>query len=554
MAGLGDLLGAGDAIKQLVLWGLLNQAATAGLQPYLTALQQDVDGANPLQVLAPPDLADAVVRNYLDPATAAGEAAKSGIDAQRFALMTHLHGDAPGPDQLAQALQRGIIPEAGAGADAVSFEQGVREGRLADKWTVMLRQLARQVMSPADAATAAARHFIDPATAAGEAAKSGVDPDLFSVLTHLAGDAPAPGQLAEALRRGLITDAGTGPDAVSFQQGIAEGRLADKWTDMIRGLAQEWPTPADALAATLEGQVSQAEGQALYQRFGGDPQYFQLLFNTRGNAPTPIEALELANRGIIPWTGTGPGVVSYQQAFLEGPWRNKWLEPYKSLGEYLPPPETVRTLLEQGAISQSQAADLWTKAGLAPDTVQAYLQAALFNNLADTRGLTSSAVLDMYYAQLISVDDAHKLLDLFQVPAANADLLLAYVDMRRSITAVNTAVSRIQSLFAARKLGVDTARQALERLKVPPASIEGIITTWEIEASVNVKTLTESQIADAWERGIMDQATAQGELQAIGYTPYDAWVVLSIKAKGPLPNPPPKIVAAPLGDVIPGVT
>jgi hypothetical protein len=160
----------------------------------------------------------------------------------------------------------------------------------------------------------------------------------------------------------------------------------------------------------------------------------------------------------------------------------------------------------------------------------------------------------MYYTQLVSQDDARTLLDLFQVPPSNATLLLAYVDMRRSITAVNTAVARIQVLFTSRKIGLDTATQALERLQVPSVSIDSIITTWEVEASVNVKTLTPTQIVDAQAAGVIDQDQAMTELQALGYTPFDAWVLLSVKAKGPLPGQPPLTVAPPIGDVIPGVT
>ena len=554
MAGLGDLLGAGDAIKPLLMWGLLNQVLNEALAPYLQQLANDVNAAHPVDPLSPPDLATAVVRNYMDLATATAEAAKSGLDAERFTTAVHLAGDAPGPQQLAQALQRGLITADGTGPDSTSFAQGIAEGRLADKWTAMLRELAQAILSPADAADAANRHFLDPAAAAAAAAKAGVPADVFAILTHLAADAPAPGQLAEALRRGLITADGTGPDSTSFAQGIAEGRLGDKWTAMMRGLAQQWPSPADALRAALQGQVPATEGKALYEKWGGDPQWYQIMFDTEGSAPTPLEAVQMAERGIIGWTGTGPAAVTYQQAFLEGPWRNKWQDAFKRLGEYVPPPETVRTLLEQGAIDQATASDLWAKSGLAPDTIKAYLQAALFNNLADTRGLSTSAVLDMYYGQLVSKADAVNLLELFQVPKANVDLLLAYVDMRRSITAVNTAVSRIQTLFATRKIGTDTAKQALERLQVPGDAIDSIITTWEIEASVNVKTLTESQIAKAVKLGIMDPDTGISELTALGYTPYDAWVLLSNEEGHALPNPPPRIVAAPLGDVIPGVT
>jgi hypothetical protein len=459
MAGLGDVLGGSSEIRQLLVWGLFNQMLSELLAPYLAVLGQDVNARHPDMVLSPPDLADAVVRNFKDLAAAEGEAAKSGLDPDRFATLRHLAGNAPAPQQLAEALRRQIIPEKGKGADATSFEQG-----------------------------------------------------------------------------------------------IAEGRLADKWTAMIKGLAPQWPTPPLALNALLKGQLSDAEAKTLYEKLGGDPQFFTTEYNVEGNAPTPVEALQLANRGIIPWNGTGADAVSYEQAFLEGPWRNKWLKAFEALAEYIPPPETVRTLLEQGAIDHQQAAKWWSNYGLAPDTVNAYLKAADFNNTAATRGLSESSVLDMYYAQLVSTDDAKSLLGLFGVPKSNQDLMLAYVDMRRAIAAVNSAVSRIQSLYTARKIGEQTAREALTRLKIPASTIDSIIQTWNLTASINVRTLTEAQIADAWSAGIMDQETAQAELEAIGYTPYDAWVLLSIKAKAPQPNQPSRTVAAPLGAVIPGVT
>lgn len=414
--------------------------------------------------------------------------------------------------------------------------------------------LPNQLLSPADVATAVNRAFMTMAEGITEANGSGIDEARLRIMRDLAGDAPSPTDLVTALRRGLIQRHGTGSESTSFQQGIAEGNLLDKWTDVVAGLAVQWPTPADALAAVLEGQVTETVGKALYEKFGGDPQYYDLLYNTRGNAPTPIEALTLANRGIIPWTGTGPTAVSYQQAFLEGPWRNKWLKPYESLGEYYPPPETVRALLETGAIDNAQASKWWSEQGLSQQTITEYITAANNTKNAAARGLTTSSVLDMYYGQLISESDCRKLLSLFAIDTQNADLLISYTDMRRSIAAVGTAVSRIQTLYVDRKIDEATGRESLSRLKIPGQAIDGLINTWNLEASVNVRTLTESQIVDAFAEGVYDQAEAQSELEAIGYTPYDAWTLLSVKNKGPLPNKPPKIVAAPLGAVIPGVT
>jgi hypothetical protein len=411
-----------------------------------------------------------------------------------------------------------------------------------------------QVLSPADVATAVNRAFMDQGQGVTEANASGIDESRLNIMRQLAGDAPSPTDLVTALRRGLIQRTGTGPDSTSFQQGIAEGNLLDKWTDVVAGLASEWPTPADALAAVLEGQVTLEDGKALYAKFGGDPDYFQLLYDTRGNAPTPVEALTLANRGIIPWTGTGPDATSYEQAFLEGPWRNKWLKPYEALGVYWPPPETVRALLEVGGVTTAEASDLWAKQGLTADTIQQYIVAANNTKNAGTIGLTESAVLQMYYNQLISETDVRSFLSLFGIDQANADLLIAYTDMQRSIAATTTAVSRIQTLYTSRKISEDTARGALSRLKVPADAVNGLITTWNVVASANVKTLTETQIVDAWHYNNLTQDEAQNELEALGYTPYDAWILLSNKNEAPLPGKPAADIAAPLGAVIPGVT
>ena len=78
--------------------------------------------------------------------------------------------------------------------------------------------------------------------------------------------------------------------------------------------------------------------------------------------------------------------------------------------------------------------------------------------------------------------------------------------------------------------------------------------TWRIQAAASVKTLTASEIADAFLYKAMTQDEAMQELENIGYTPFDAWVRLSITAKGPLPHKPNKEIAAPPLAVIPGTT
>src|SRR5579872_1118391 len=144
-----QFVGAGSIFEQLFIWNAAGQVVGIALGPMLLALQERVNAANPVQVLSPGDLADAVVRDYMPFNEAAAEAAKSGLDAARFSVMVPLHGDAPGVQELVTAFLRGIIPADGSGPDSVSLAQGIREGRVADKWADMLRQLGTQVISPA---------------------------------------------------------------------------------------------------------------------------------------------------------------------------------------------------------------------------------------------------------------------------------------------------------------------------------------------------------------------------------------------------------------------
>lgn len=598
MAGLSDLIGANGVIEQLFLWGVVNQVISAMTQPAFLLLAQEAAAAHPEQLIDPATLAALTVRSMLDPAAAITEAAKSGISAPRFELLAklaqtrvgpgdlatavlrsyiskdnahaaaalegmapgeldlliNLAGDAPGPQQLTQALLRGIIPADGAGAGSVSYKQGIAETRLHDKWGPVLEKLAAAVLSPGDAADAVVRNFITPDAGAATAAKSGVDAADFATMTHLAGDAPGPQQLAEALRRGAIPPDGTGAASVSFTQGIAEGRLANKWAPVIRSLSQIWPTPVDALDATLKGQVTREQGKALYELLGGDLQFYDWLFNSRGSAPTPLELIEMANRGVITWDGTGPDAVSYAQGFLEGPWRDKWAPAYRALGVYVPPPGTITEFLARGAITAEEAAAEYAKHGMSEDIIAAYIADAHLQALSPFRGLSVQTAVDAYKARIIDQPTLLEILTSLHVAPDAAELLTEYADMQRAFTQVGSAVSRVRTLYAGRKITAQTARDAIDALGINATAAEEMMAAWSLENAINVRTLSEAQIVNAWEYKIFTLDEATQELINIGFTPFDAWALLGIKAKEAQPGRPEQGPAAPQGQVVPGTT
>ena len=386
-------------------------------------------------------------------------------------------------------------------------------------------------LSPADAAEAVLRNVDVPGGAEHEASYSGVNAERFAVLAQLAGNAPDPGSLAVALRRGIV-------DEARFTKGVRQGRLRDEWADVVRALSVVQPSPQEMLNAYLEGQLTEGEARDKYAKLGGDPEYFDILYNTQGQAPTPTQALELANRGIIPWGGTGPGVVSYEQAFLEGPWRNKWGAAFRALGAYLPPPRTVTAMHREGSLSTAEATSLLEKQGLTPELAAAYLASSSHQKVAAAKELATSTVLTLYRDRIIPRAEAAKFLEAERYTPAQADYILQVEDMRVAEKFIVAGVGRVHTLYVSHKITATQAMAALAQFGVDNAQAKELADLWGHERAANVRQLSPAQVEAAFGYGIIDQPTALAQLTEMGYTPHDAWVALSVHAKGPLPDQP----------------
>lgn len=598
MAGFGDIGGAFAYLESFFLWQIVGQVASTMLSPAFNALQQDALKAHPNMVLTPDILARAVVQTFMSKADAKAEAAKSGIDGSRFDLMlkladvrltpadlatavlrsyeskasaveqaklqgvspdrfhtmTLLAGDGIGPQQAAEALRRKFIHRHGMGPDSTSFDQAIAESRLHNKWGDVLAQLEQALLSPPDLAQAVIRNFLSFEHAAGIASLSGVDAEQFRIMTELAGDSISPTDAAIALRRKIIPYDSGHPNKPGFLQAIQQGRLRDMWTPVLRKLSEEFPTPTDALEAALVGQVTKEESQDLYQQFGGDPAFWQLLFNTRGEAPTPLELGILLNRKLIDHHGLGPEKTSFDQGFHEGRWRNKWLPIYDALRQYRPPEGIITQFLSHGVIDSEEAADLYAELGMHAKMVARFVDEAHLEAFSDYRGITVNATLQAYHEQIISHKQAAEILTGLHVDPRAAEILIELQDVQRAFQAIGNAVSRVRQLYASRKITLATVKGALKDIGIDGTAIEGIVHSWQIENSVSVKVLTETQIVDAVVEGILTTDEGLTELSNIGYTPFDSWVLLSLKVKGPLPGRP-KQGPAPLQDAVtPGTT
>lgn len=402
-----------------------------------------------------------------------------------------------------------------------------------------------QALDPATLADLVERNFTSLDAAQGEAAKSGVRASDFQLLVDNAGDAPGPEELARADRLGIITGDATGADAISYAQGIAESRLKDKWGPTLQALAEQWPTVTDTLQAYIRGQLSESDALALYTQVGGNPDYFTLLYDTRGNPPSPTELIELTRRGIIAENGTGPDVLSLEQGIAEGDEKNKWYPAYQALLDYIPPPRTVTALLKEGVLTATQAQTYFEQAGLSSTLAAVYTSSATAGKLEGSKKTVESTILTLYESHAIDAATATGYLEQLGFDPAEATFELEKTDLAREVRVYNSSINRIGTLYTGHKITQAAAEGALGDLGVPAAQITELFADWSIVMTANVKQATGADIGKALKYSNFPEEDAFTMLEAQGYPARDAWVIIAGGLEGQPTMPYPGPAGAP---------
>src|SRR5574337_542374 len=365
------------------------------------------------------------------------------------------------------------------------------------------------------------RGSISEARARQVADLNGISHDDLGVIVDNTGEPPAVEELLGLWRRGAIGEA-------ELERGIRQSRVRNEWIPAVKQLGIIPPSPADALDAYLKGQIGEGTAKQRFEQAGGDPTWFQTAYDAAGEAPSPVEAGEMANRGLIPWTGTGPGVVSFEQAFLEGPWRNKWLKPFRAVVEYLPPPRTVTALLNEGAITVAEAQDLLQKTGLTPELAKAYTLESSHTKTRKQRDLTVSQIETLYRDQAIDQATATAMLVSLGYDDTEAAFIVTTVDFQRISTALSQAVGAVHTAYTNHRIDRATASGQLDGLQVPAGQRDQLLTVWANERATRVRVLTEAQVHAAFKKGILDQDGAMTRLVQMGYSDQDAAILLQL--------------------------
>jgi hypothetical protein len=339
------------------------------------------------------------------------------------------------------------------------FMQGISN----DLWTAAVSDGIATPVSPATIATAVGRglNLGDqptvnvPAWAYTEAAKSGVAKDDMDLQASIVGLPPALQELFEMQRRGIIT-------TEQVAQGLREGDFRDDWVKYAQQLVHAWLTPLDFVRAAVQAQMSYADASEWAGKTGLDTttalplnvgssgvgaDMFGLAFSIAGRPPGPEQMARMALRGLIDWTGTGADKVTFEQGIAESDVKTKWTDALRALSQYVPPPREIGTLLERGVIDHSQAVAYWKEGGVPTALSEAYAAMAEQQSTIQDKLLARGQIITGYQDQIFTFEQATDLLALLGYTGQVARDLLSISYFRREITAINSVVRRIGTLY-----------------------------------------------------------------------------------------------------------
>lgn len=443
-----------------------------------------------------------------------------GLTSGAFDILYKLAQQIPGAAQLLDLYNRGIL-------DAGQAKGWLQRAGVPAELIGPLFALQRQLVPAADAALAVLRGNITAGEGLAIAKANGYTESDFNILIGNTGEPPALEEMLMLWRRNQM-------DTPTLERAIRQSRVRDEWIPFMLKLAIEPPSAAEILDARVQGQVSDAEARKRFAEAGGDPTWYDTAYASTANSPAPVELAEMANRGIIPWTGTGAAAISWQEGFLEGRWKDKWAPAFRQLAAYHPPPREIGTLTKEAGLSEARAMQLWEQAGLPPDLAHEYWVAAHYTRTSATHELAKSEIIKLYSDRAISADVCKKMLVQLGYSDLDATWEIDIADLAVERKLLESAISKIRSLYIGYKLTEAQVTAALAGLDVPASQAKQDMAVWGLERAAAVKVLTPAEITDAYFYTLIEPAQAQTMLQQLGYSAYDAWLLISIKAKGPI--------------------
>jgi hypothetical protein len=211
-------------------------------------------------LLTSPELAMAQQQGFVDEARSNAEAHLQGVTNERQQIRFAMAGLPPGVETALAMLRRGIIGEA-------EFARIVREGHTKTKYTGVLQQLQRQLLSAATAVRAHLKGHISEAEMHSRGADWGYTPADMDLWYQAEGRPATTHQIHIGYERGATLPGASGElDAIATA--VRQSDIRPEYTDLLQAARFTLPTPFVMRALTESGVWSQQKAATRLKQAG----------------------------------------------------------------------------------------------------------------------------------------------------------------------------------------------------------------------------------------------------------------------------------------------
>ena len=324
---------------------------------------------------------------------------------------------------------------------------------------------------------------------------------------------------------------------------IAYSRVRDEFIPDLKKSAKSTVSGADAVEIAVKQIMSVGDATNLYAAAGGMPEQFQMLVDSAGDSAGVEKAAELYAHGVITYgqleqvvamsrmnhrfyylAGIGPNGPTTDEPY-QAPFNMKWLPPFE-----------IKEAATAGVVTKEQATTWMLQQGYPADQAAAFAGTITGTSVAAVKHETEAMVLTELTAGMITQGDATTALTNLGYASDAIPFLLQYAQARATITARNSALSRVRAGYLASVVTADQATASLSKVGVPQATIQTFLADWNAEKAVPHTALTVAEIGKLLKENIISTDTASSLWQMKGYSVTDVGYLFSLY---PPPSAPP---------------
>lgn len=489
-----------SATAQSLLWALGTVISNE-----LAPISYDLIGASPHLIPDAATIAGFAATGHISPGDAEYQIARNGFNGGWASAWIDSAKQWPSASDLADWYNKQVINrgEYEALAKKAGYDDAAAAGYLG---------AAFQEVSYQDAALAYLRGQTPLSVVYELAKKQGVASDSVDIYLHTIGEPPGTTDMMEAFRRGFI-DQGT------LQKGIKQSRVRDEWIPMLEQLRYSPMSTADAVNAAVQGHMDQGEAQRIADENGLMPGHYDVLYQTAGAPLSRTELNDLYNRGVI-----GSDVVT--QGLRESRLKDKYVQDAFALRRRLLEPRTLGEAVNNGAITHDQAIRHAMEAGYTAQDASVLIGAASNRKMQSYREHLVSEVENLYMEGAMSEAQAKSSIASLGHSDAEIQLILETANYKREQRAFQGAVNAIRSRLVSHHIDKGKASSLLDGIGMTAIQRDYLLKIWELEASANVRTLTEAQIIRAIKLQTLTTDDGLKRLIQLGYSEEDAALLI----------------------------